>query len=277
MPSCWTGLPPEVRLQILNLLSQNGCDLAGFATVSREWHKVIEPYNFAGINLTPSRLSHSKDLLRRKRSLIHYIWFRLELQQYSCDKCAPDDSDLWGMGDANNALIFDGLQCLFSSLSEWEPSGDLIIDISVYSTSDSEHWFKYLDCEPDTPVSHTSFSLQHDGWTPEDDPNHGWIAGSQEIAPSNHAIDKVFDEIMDEGPFEDDESEVRWWQRLPEVPAVTGIFLRQQTRRRWKQNIALANMFTRFPNLKDVWYEPWRECGGMEKFVDKREWHDTGE
>jgi hypothetical protein len=41
-------------------------------------------------------------------------------------------------------------------------------------------------------------------------------------------------------------------------PAVTGVLLRQQNRRRWKP-IALAQMFARLPRLQEIHYEPWRE------------------
>ncbi|KAK8058046.1 Oxoglutarate iron-dependent oxygenase [Apiospora phragmitis] len=63
---------------------------------------------------------------------------------------------------------------------------------------------------------------------------------------------------MDDGPFETDEEENQWWQALPSVPAVTGILLRQQNRRRWKVR-ALVQMFSRFPQLREIHYEPWRE------------------
>lgn len=38
---------------------------------------------------------------------------------------------------------------------------------------------------------------------------------------------------------------------LPQAPAVTGVLLRQQTRRLWKPT-ALAQMFARLPRLKEV-------------------------
>ncbi|KAJ5133024.1 hypothetical protein N7448_007182 [Penicillium atrosanguineum] len=64
---------------------------------------------------------------------------------------------------------------------------------------------------------------------------------------------------MGERPFDDGEEEDQWWQQLPLVPAVTGVLLRQQNRRRWKPT-ALAQMFARLPRLQDIYYEPWREC-----------------
>jgi hypothetical protein len=101
-----------------------------------------------------------------------------------------------------------------------------------------------------------------------DDHQHGWIAGSQNSTPPTAGIHKVFDEIMGEGPFYDNEEEDQWWQQLPLVPAVTGVLLRQQNRRRWKPT-ALAQMFARFPRLQEIYYEPWREW-----YTIQQEWTD---
>ncbi|KAK7994916.1 hypothetical protein PG990_013689 [Apiospora arundinis] len=69
---------------------------------------------------------------------------------------------------------------------------------------------------------------------------------------------RVFEPVMPEGPFETREEENQWWQGLPSVPAVTGVLLRQQNYRRWNSR-ALAQMFARSPQLREINYEPWRE------------------
>ena len=101
------------------------------------------------------------------------------------------------------------------------------------------------------------------------DAAHGWVAGQQVLAPDQLAIELIFEEIMGEGPFDDEEPEMQWWRGLPFVPVVGVVLLRQQTRRRWKP-VALANMLTRFPNMKELCYEPWREWSGIETHTDKR-------
>lgn len=65
-----------------------------------------------------------------------------------------------------------------------------------------------------------------------------------------------------------DDGHESWWQNLPLVPAVTGVILRQQNRRRWKPT-ALAHMFSRLPGLREICYEPWREWDN-----DTQEWSD---
>lgn len=51
----------------------------------------------------------------------------------------------------DNIVIAYALYYLFSFLSAWEPHGDLLLGISVYSPSDSEHCFKELTSVPDIP------------------------------------------------------------------------------------------------------------------------------
>lgn len=272
----WASLPPEIRNRILNFLLYDGCSLAGLAAVSREWRTVMEPHNFARIDLTSSRLLKSGPILYRKRKLIHYIWYRLELQPYNCSLCTSEQDD-YGMSDPDSLFVSEAFQGHCSALSLWEPNGDLVLDVSVYSPSDPEHCFKYLDFRPDIrpsgepPFRHryNESSSSSSSWTPPHDSSHGWVDGCQATAPGYGCIDKVFDEIMSEGPFEDEEQEMEWWQRLPSVPAITGILFRQQNRRRWKPR-ALANMLTRFPNLNEICYEPWREWGHPTHLTDIR-------
>ncbi|KAJ4024652.1 hypothetical protein NW752_003214 [Fusarium irregulare] len=270
----WGSLPTEIQLDVIRLLPGVDGKCSQLAPVCRAWQSIFEPINFAEISLTLPRLGDSKsqDILFRKRNLIRYIWFRVELKEYACDKCAGEDETLWGLGDAENQSIADVFEKLFTTLSAWEPRGDLVLDISVYSPSDNKHWFKYLTFCSDTEVpKYPSEDELHD-------PAHGWTDGRQTEIPTNDAIERTFDEIMGEGPFHDetmgeglfydemmgeesfydDSLEMEWWKSLPLVPVVGVVLLRQQTRRRWKPT-SLANMFTRFPNMKDLCYEPWRE------------------
>lgn len=255
----WHCLPAEIRLLVLEALPQVSGRLAGFAIVSREWQKTIERHNFARIKLTPSRLADFDSMIYRNRALVRYIWLCLELEEYGCPMCAPRGMDIVGISDADNALITATFVDLFSVLSTWESKGNLLLDISVHSPSDSEHWFKYLTFEPDISSDECGrYLCEEPPLVKLDDHQHGWTAGNRDYVPSSADIHKVFDEIMGEGPFCNDEQENQWWQQLPLVPAVTGILLRQQSRRRWKPT-ALAQMFSRLPQLQGIHYEPWRE------------------
>jgi hypothetical protein len=265
----WDSLTPQIQNEIIGLLPILGGKCSQLATVSRAWRSIIEPLNFANISLTVPRLtdSNSQAILARKRHQIRYIWFRVELKQYDCSQCLNADQEQWGLDEVDNQFIVDAFESLFTTLSAWEPRGDLVLDISIYSPSDNQHWFKYITFSSDTNKDEPSHRVQQHGAT-VNDPAHGWVVGQPIVAPNEHAIEHVFSEIMGEGPCPDDETEIQWWRSLPCVSVVGVVLFRQQTRRRWKP-LAIANMLTRFPNIKEVCYEPWRELGGMEKQTDR--------
>lgn len=276
----WDSLPAEVRNQIIGAILQNNCNLGSCAAVSREWQVMIEYHNFTRIHLTPERIAKLNEMTHRNRNFVRYIWFRVELEEYDCVDCAPEDFEKWELSDGDNNLVVESIEGLFYALSEWEQDGELLLEISVYSPSDSKHWFRYLAFEPDDPPN--EYAL---GRGPEPTPfhggfPHGWSDGSEgginwnykpdkaflEDPVSLYAVDQVFQEIMREGPFDSEPAEPtrpryveeQWWQQLPLVPAVTGLLLRQQNRRRWRPT-SLAHMFSCFPNLQGIHYEPWRE------------------
>ena len=262
----WHCLPVEIRILVLEILLYDGCSLAGFATGSREWQTIIERHNFARVNLTSLRLADFGSIAHRNRALVRYIWLCVELAEYDCVECVPDGLEMMGISDTDNIRITTAFLELFSTLSAWEPSGNLLLDISVHSPSDSEHWFKYLTFGPDVPSDECDQDrcIEQSMLVKLDDHQHGWVACCEDSTPTSSAIDKVFDEIMGEGPFDDEEQEKRWWQQLPLVPAVTGVILRQQTRRRWKPT-ALALIFSHFPRLEETHYEPWREWNDVQQ------------
>ncbi|KAL6898338.1 hypothetical protein GGI43DRAFT_428518 [Trichoderma evansii] len=237
----WHYLPAEIRTLILEALLQDGCNLASFVTVSREWQAIIEPHIFSRIKLTSSRVKEFGLMAYRNRALVRYIWLCLEFQEYGCAESSFDGLPLQGITDTDNNIIIT----------------------TVYSPSDSEHWFKYLTFEPDISSREwncgqlaeqsilAKISRHQHIWVPYDE-----FDGA--LSSTSEAIFKVFDEIMSEGPFETREHEAQWWLQLPLVPAITAVLLRQQTRRRWNPK-ALSLMFSRFPRLQEIHYEPWRE------------------
>ncbi|KAI1324879.1 hypothetical protein F5Y16DRAFT_423516 [Xylariaceae sp. FL0255] len=234
----------------------NDCKRASFAAVSREWQVILERHNFSRIKLTPRRLRHFHSMVHRNRHHIRYLWFVFELQRYGCAECEAKDVEQLGLKAEDNNAITASLEELFHALSKFEPMGDLALDISVHSPSDSEHWFQGLTFGPDDSLSGfgTNRVAEPRAAYAIEEPHHQW----SEHAPEETAILKVFQDVMGEGPFEDDPEEYQWWQQLPLVPAVTSIILRRQNRRRWKPN-ALRYMFARFPELEEIIYEPWRE------------------
>lgn len=64
------------------------------------------------------------------------------------------------------------------------------------------------------------------------------------------------DSTSDEDIYKEDTLESQWWQQIPPVPVITGLLLRQQTRRQWLPS-TLQAMFAHLPRLQEVFYEPW--------------------
>ncbi|KAK7223423.1 hypothetical protein V2G26_011426 [Clonostachys chloroleuca] len=147
----WTELPTEIRLMILQVLVEDDdCNFADLAVVSKEWQGVIEQQNFQRIRLTPPRIAELDTMTLRHRNHVRYLWFCLELEQYNCPECAPELISS-SVSTSDNTLIEAAFHHLFSVISTWAPDNRLTLDISVYSTSDRDNWFKYLTLEPDAP------------------------------------------------------------------------------------------------------------------------------
>ncbi|KAK1701553.1 hypothetical protein BDP55DRAFT_699931 [Colletotrichum godetiae] len=210
----WDGLPREIRLLITQHLIQEGSPLAPFATTD-----AITAPNF-------------RAMIQRTRGLFGYIWFCLELDEYDCTACAPplgastsdDFTEGCEISVTDKCPITASFQYLFSVLGEWEPRGDLTLDISLYSPSDSEHWFPCLTFVPPPPPP------PHPPNVPID---HAIEKAncSRHLAPPPLALRKL------DRPHDSDQEELGWWDQLPLVPAVTTLILRQQSRRRWKPHL----------------------------------------
>lgn len=256
----WGSLPAEIRLMILDFsLHTAGCKLSRLAVVSREWQAVVEPHSFARLRLTPSCLAEFPSRTHRNRHLVRHIWFCLELEKYDCGSRLKSTLML---SRTDDRILASGFQSLFSTLSTWDPDSTILLDISVYSPSDLEHWMQYSSLRPDlsldesSPGQGTEHALRPNA-------NHygdNWITGSEDcVCRLPSTLPKCFGMIGNENSlFDGEEQEARWWQGLPLVPAVTGILLRQQTRRQWNPT-TLAHIFSRLPRLHEIYYEPWRD------------------
>lgn len=258
----WSYLPPEIRLNILGFLLDDGCSLASLATVSREWQATIERHNFARISLTPSRLRLFGSMTHRNRALVRYIWVCLEGVGYDRPFVNRQGLILWGNKTKDINTMVSGLVDLFWALSTWEPRGDLLLDISHHSVSDSSHWFKELTYVPDFP-SEEECDRALRGTA---EAKRAGIQGDRECvwtggAPPLVGITTLFPQIPMGMPFGTKELYQKWWTDLPEAPAVTGLLLRQQNRRRWSL-FAVAMLLSRLPGVREVYYEPWKEWDG---------------
>lgn len=255
----WSYLPPEIRLNILDILLDNGCSLASLATVSREWQATIERHNFARISLTPSRLPLFDSMTYRNRALVRYIWVCLEGVGYDRPFVNRQGFILWGNKTKDINTMVDGLEELFWALSRWEPRGDLLLDISHHSVSDSSHWFKELTYVPDFPSSEECDralrrTAEEKRASIQGDRECVWTGG----VPPFIGITTLCPQIQMGMVFETREVYTDWWTNLPSAPAVTGLLLRQQNRRRWSL-FSVSMLLLLLPGVRELHYEPWKE------------------
>lgn len=239
----WYSLATELRGMILEALAHKE-NVALYATVSREWQVAIEKQNFRSLNLRVQDIPAFKTLAKEKLGFVRYIWYSIELQEYTCPACNLDETGL--TMEANQTIVKDGLQKILCALRRCPSKGDLKLDISVHSLSDSQHQFKYIRFDPANGLASQNVPTL----TSHDDPA---LHPSGPSFPSIAAIDRIFPDIE----LEDD-----FWTSIPGIPCVTHLLLRRQTRRRWEP-ITLSKLLACFPNLQELYYEPWREWGRL--------------
>lgn len=252
----WYHFPPEIRNKILfTLVEDKSCKLASAATVCCEWQAIIEPHTFAYIRLTPSRLAKLNSMTKRNRSLVHYLWFCIELPPYKCIQCdwSMASIPLPGTSMSEDKLILKAFRSLFSTLSVWESSGNLTLDISLYSKSDNEHAFKYITFMPDAQGHRVQ---QMSVVENEEHDKHRWVARAPWPLlplPPPISLRLLFEDVWLR-PF----AVPKCWQWTPMARAVTRLVMRLQTHRYWDA-VTITQIVSRLPGLREFHYEPWRQ------------------
>lgn len=263
----WSHLPPEIRTQILHaLVADKSCKLASASAVSREWQGVIELHTFAYIRLSPTRITALNSMTRRNRDFVRYIWFCIELERYDCSKCDTRRLNAIETSYGDNEPILESFLPLFSALGTWEPSEGLTLDISLYSTSDREHAFRFLTFLPDAP-GQSQHEAEHILPAQSDAliDKHRWVASAAgPLIPPERSLERIFANVWLHPRDEDD-----CWQQTPEVPAVTRLVMRLQTHRGW-QPYTVMRMLSRLTRPREFHYEPWRHGYlEMQEFLDE--------
>ncbi|KAK0714708.1 hypothetical protein B0H67DRAFT_536609 [Lasiosphaeris hirsuta] len=182
-PVCWTSLPAEVHLMILDTIAkQKHPGWASFASVCKEWQYVIERQNFRRLNLRVSCLDDFERIVVRQRELVRHICLDIELRKYTCRSCQSEDFQR----TRRDEIYTKGVKEIYRILGTWKlAKNGLTLELNAYSPSDSKHWFK-----------NWYFTSSDEGIREADcnwhDPDHGWIDGRQLIAPPNRAVSRLF-------------------------------------------------------------------------------------
>jgi hypothetical protein len=249
----WTSLPAEIRLMILEAITQQKHPgWASLASVCREWQLVIEKRNFHQLKLQASCLDDFKRLIVRQRNLIRHIRLDIELPKYLCRACTRNESI--SRAGRNSSKFIKGIWKLFRVLSTWEPAKGLTLELNAYSPSDSDHWFKnwYFASDDEGNQDGTLAQQTHSNWH---DPEHGWIDGQQVTAPPSEAIQRLFGRVY-----------LDFQKELPQVDSVTCFIIRRQLRRCLALR-SLHHVMSKLGRLEHLIYEPWRQrnndCQGL--------------
>ncbi|KLJ06024.1 hypothetical protein EMPG_10549 [Blastomyces silverae] len=257
----WTSLPAELRLIILEEISrQKHRGWASCAAVCKEWQAFIEEKNFRRLTLQTSCLDELQYMVIRQRGLVQHICLNIKLPRYTCLSCRQEESE--SFISRNNSIIRDAMVKLYSVLSTWQPAGRLILEITAYSPSDSQHWFKNHRFGPENNYE-GDFALSQEATTRWHDPKHGWVNGQQVGAPCAPAILRIFSPLCLFLP-----------KNLPEVHAVTGLVIRREVRRQIYPP-TLRLLCERLPRLGSIVYEPWRLWPVLWKIMFDREMAST--
>lgn len=234
----WGNFPCEIRWMILTALTRNESSLSRYASVCREWQQVIEQSTFHQVKVTPERLPWLDEMTRPRRASLRCIKLSILLLRYDCSQCDRNASELWQ--ETDTLIVKSALRYLLEVLSTWKSSSrGLTLDIAIFSPSDMEHYHR--DC-----VLDDTQNLQHRQF-PLSDTRHRWKNNRQVSLPPEPAINRLFQTMFLGEDF---------WDELPQVPVVTILQLRRQTRRTWI-GFSGRQLVSLFPMLQSIYFEPW--------------------
>lgn len=267
----WERLPMELHDMILErctwqchgqATSQAGINqLAVLTTVCRRWQDFFESKLFQFMTLkTEADIEAFKNLVQgRRRAHVQWIWLRLELPMYDCERCHRVETreEMQVQNENFTNLVWN----LFGVLSTWKNKevrrDGITLELSAHSPSDAHHFNKNL-----------RFHLHDTAWNrddrpvlPHDDPFHGWKDGKQIKQVPRHAWYRLVGSGL---RFDYNLPSVRRHRmRLPKVSVVSSLVIRRQSARIFKAQTALNPMIRSLTRLSSFTHEPWRGPTGV--------------
>jgi hypothetical protein len=236
---------------ILEHFSQNYRRLSSAAAVCKEWQLVIEKKNFTRLRLECSRVEDLEDFERiasQRRHLVTYVGLNVSLISYTCRICRQLETH-WAEAK-NSHFVQQAVKRLLKILSSWKRTDkELTLELSAQSPSDSKHWFQncYFGADDIDGIINRKIGdrLQENNGELHD-PGHGWVEGQQFVTPNVPALLRVYEKV-----------EFRSFYIPPKVDAVTTLVIRRHCRRRFLPD-TLSSLWSCFPRLEYMIYEPWR-------------------
>ncbi|KAL6830616.1 hypothetical protein J3E69DRAFT_196824 [Trichoderma sp. SZMC 28015] len=192
----WYSLPIEIQTMILKLLQSHSDSgtTSSYAAVSKEWQLYFERYNFRRLILHQSCIPEFGRVVRHhRRGMVKHVWLRVELAPYFCPACEWPERPFEVLD--NNQTFTAALYRLLEVLGTWKKSGQygvsnggLVLELSAYSPSDSEHFFKY-------PLGKDDYPHKYDETCIVDDSVKAGTSDSlpEDHTPENNISHRTFD------------------------------------------------------------------------------------
>lgn len=128
-----------------------------YAAVNREWQSYFEAQTFKYIILEDSDvLNFGKYVMLSQRgALVRWIWLRITLPSYGCDRCHKQETEAERRG--HEAKFTHAIWDLLNQLSRLGANHPgLALELSVHSPSDSEHYCQELKNTINDTLRHAS-------------------------------------------------------------------------------------------------------------------------
>ncbi|KAM6482039.1 hypothetical protein HDV62DRAFT_57988 [Trichoderma sp. SZMC 28011] len=166
----WYSLPVEIQTMILKLLQSHSdsATTSNYAAVSKEWQLYFERFNFRRLILHQSCIPEFGRVIRHhRRGMVKHVWLRVELAPYVCPACEWPERPFEILD--NNQTLTAAIYQLLEVFSTWKKNGQygvsnggLVLELSAYSPSDSEHFFKYPLGKDDYPHKYDETCIADD-------------------------------------------------------------------------------------------------------------------
>lgn len=269
----WYQLPAEIRLQILeDVASTHGKarapktrQLAALATVNKSWQEFFEGETFRNMILKSEDdiKTFATLVTGRRRELVRWIWLRVELPEYDCDKC--EQVETAEEEKISRPFLTNLVLSLFEALSPWSTSetfrNGITLELSIHSPSDAQHFYRDLQHR----INDTAWDLEgHDGPVqPYYDGSLGckWIQDNKAVPAraehiSDNALLRVAGSPLHFVPQAHHTAQCLH-NAIPEVSVVTSVVIRRQFVRRFCAGQDFLAMLDKLTRLEAFIQEPW--------------------
>lgn len=280
----WSALPLELRREVFRHLeinkqrtykspkarqaerleatqSKRGIH-ANYAAINREWQAHFEVRNFEFLTLESSDIDDFKEIISspRRGGCLYWIWLRVELLDYGCDKCGvPESEQEQRQHQVQFTVAVWGLLHHLHRVEYWQrgtrPSEQerdgITFELSAHSPSDAEHHCQELM----NTVNDSMWDISDDYRIDRpNDRSHGWRNGQRRCPISEGTNARLFGTPQGLG-VDVDNACIPHWKRQPKPTLVRELVIRLQFLRHFSIRKGLGPIIDCLPRLQSLLYE----------------------